>query len=472
MISTAWVIALGFLQILAIAFAFHAIKTARTPQGAVGWVIFLIAAPYLGIPSYLFLGHSKFRGIIAARRASERAVPDLEALWDRPSQEPINETTSISPDLKALERLAEMPICDGNTYQILIDGTSAFDAIFKAISEAENYILLQSYIIRDDGLGQVLKDLLVRRASDGLKVKVLYDAIGSANLSSTFIRQLRKAGAEVYDFHALWRFAHRFQLNFRNHRKILICDGKIGFVGGINFAEEYLGRDPKLGGWRDTHLRLDGPAVQQLQLAFVTDWNWATKKIPDLDWKGQQFKAGTKSLIVATGPGGSLETGSLFFATMIAMAKKRLWIASPYFVPDIDLCTSLKLAALKGIDVRILVPDKADNLLVELAGYAYFDELIEVGIRFYRYKQGFMHQKVILVDDTVAGIGTHNLDVRSCRLNFEITALLFGQKPANQVVEMLEKDFACSEPDDTSLSERPLLKRVGAPIARLFAPLL
>lgn len=212
--------------------------------------------------------------------------------------------------------------------------------------------------------------------------------------------------------------------------------------------------------------------VPQLQLVFAEDWHWAREEVLDLNWSQGAVGGGEDGLVMATGPGDPLETGSLYFATLINAARDRLWIASPYFVPDLDLCTALKLAALRGVDVRILIPNKADHLLVWLAAFAYFDELTQVGVRFYRYRDGFMHQKVIVVDDAVAGIGTHNLDVRSCRLNFEVTALLFGGGPAGDVARMLEGDFASSTVDEIHLADRSIWRRIGAPVARLFAPLL
>jgi len=472
MLAATIVFALTCLQIAAFYCAYQAIRMSRTPQGATGWVIFLIATPYLGVPAYLFLGHSKFKGFIAARRESQQVIAGLSALrsaYGRDASEFAGPDASIAA---ALESLAEMPIVRGNQYKLLVDGDATFTAIFDAISAAERYVLVAFYILRDDEIGRALRDRLIERAKAGVMVKVLYDAIGSTGLPGAFIENLRTEGVDICDFHSLRRPANRFQLNFRNHRKIVICDGVIGFVGGLNVGDEYLGRDPKFGRWRDTHLRLEGPMVLQLQLVFAEDWHWARKEVPDLNWEYGAVDGGTAGLIMATGPGDPMETGSLYFATLIGAARERLWIASPYFVPDLDLCTALKLAALRGVDVRILIPNKADHLLVWLAAFAYFDELTLLGVRFYRYRNGFMHQKVFMIDDKVAGIGTHNLDVRSCRLNFEVTALLFGSDPAGAVVRMLEEDFASSDLDEMRLDDRNAFRRIGAPVARLFAPLL
>jgi len=472
MLAATIVFALTCLQIAAFYFAFQAIRTSRTPQGATGWVIFLIAAPYIGVPAYLFLGHSRFKGFVAARRESQQVIAGLDALKTAYGRVAGETASPDAPSAAALENMAEMPIVRGNRYKLLVDGDATFGAIFQAVEAAEHYVLVAFYILRDDKLGRELRDRLVERAKAGVIVKVLYDAIGSTDLPDAFVDSLRADGVDICDFHSLRRPANRFQLNFRNHRKIVICDGAIGFVGGLNVGDEYMGRDPKFGRWRDTHLRLEGPMVPQLQLIFAEDWYWAREEVLDLNWSQGAVTDGEDGLIMATGPGDPLETGSLYFATLIGAARERLWIASPYFVPDLDLCTALKLAALRGVDVRILIPNKADHLLVWLAAFAYFDELTQVGVRFYRYKDGFLHQKVVVIDDAIAGIGTHNLDVRSCRLNFEVTALLFGGGPAGHVANMLEADFALSEIDGMRLADRSALRRIGAPVARLFAPLL
>lgn len=472
MLAATIVFALTCLQIAAFYFAFQAIRTSRTPQGATGWALFLIAAPYLGVPAYLFLGHSKFKGFVAARRESQRVIAGLDALKSAYGRDADESAGPEKQSAATLEHLAEMPIVRGNRYEVLIDGNATFTAIFDAILAAERYVLVAFYILRDDALGRELRDRLIERAKAGVTVKVLYDAIGSTGLPGAFVENLRAAGVDICDFHSLRRPANRFQLNFRNHRKIVICDGVIGFVGGHNVGDEYMGRDPKFGRWRDTHLRLEGPMVPQLQLVFAEDWHWAREEVLDLNWSQGAVTGGEDGLVMATGPGDPMETGSLYFAALIGTARERLWIASPYFVPDLDLCTALKLAALRGVDVRILIPNKADHLLVWLAAFAYFDELTQIGVRFYRYRDGFMHQKVVVIDDTVAGIGTHNLDVRSCRLNFEVTALLFGSGPASEVARMLEVDFASSEVDEIRLADRSALRRIGAPVARLFAPLL
>lgn len=470
--SLGWIVPtfLALLHAAAIVCALQAVRTARTPQGAVGWVVFLLAAPYFAIPGYLFLGHSRFPGYVSARRASQAVIGELEAM--RRSHRP-NGGGEARDSADAFARLAGMPVLSGNAAEILIDGDATFDSIFAAIDRAQSYVLIAFYILRDDRLGRALRDRLVARAREGVAVRVLYDALGSHGLPDSFPASLRAAGVEIHDFHSIRRAHSRFQVNFRNHRKIVVVDGRVAFVGGLNVGDEYMGRDPAFGHWRDTHLRLAGPIVSQVQLVFAEDWHWATEERVDLAWDAAPEGGALDALVVAPGPADPMETGSLFFCNAIAAARRRLWIASPYFVPDVDILTALKLAALRGVDVRLLVADRRDHLIVWLAAFAYFDEVRAAGVRVHRYADGFMHQKVLVVDDSFASIGSVNLDNRSCRLNFEITGLVFDAGFARRVAAMLEADFAKSFVYETPLeSAASRLRRYGAPVARLFAPIL
>ncbi|MFC2968486.1 cardiolipin synthase [Acidimangrovimonas pyrenivorans] len=473
-LSSVLVALYALVQVIAALFALRAIRTARTPQGAIGWVVFLIAAPHFAVPVFLFLGHRRYPGYVAARRAMAGIVDTLRAqAANHAPRPPAGDPGVERSRIAGFERLAEVPLVSGNGTKLLIDGEQTFDALFAAIEAAEHYVLVEAYIIRDDAVGQALAARLKAKARAGLRVCLLYDALGSNGLPNSYLDSLRAEGVEAYNSHALRHTRSRLQINFRNHRKIAVIDGQTGFVGGLNFGEEYLGRDPNMGPWRDTHLRIDGPAVAQLQLAFAEDWLWASgAKLDDLDWAPRVAPGDRNALVLATGPSDLFETGSLYFCNAIEAARERIWIASPYFVPDADILTALKLAALRGVDVRLLVPEKADHLLVWLAAYAYFDEVRTAGVRLYRYAPGFLHQKVLLVDDDMASVGTHNLDNRSCRLNFEISALIFDKAFAEEVAAMLQRDLGAAPEFTARLSEQGLWIRTAAPVARLFAPVL
>ncbi len=457
------------LEVVALWFSWKAISSSRTPQGSIGWVIFLIALPFLGIPLYLLFGHHKFSGYVIARRDSEEAVEGLKKLKDKNAPE-------VAPEfpVEIMERIAEMPSVRGNNMEILIDGDQTFSAIFDAIDAAQSYVLVQFYIIHNDTLGRRLKDRLIAASKRGVEVKFMFDAVGSIALPRQYYMDLRAAGVQTVDPREMRGPKNRFQINFRNHRKTVIVDGKIGFTGGLNVGDEYMGKSAEFGLWRDTHVRLTGPVVSQLQLIFAEDWHWATEQVllTNLNWVSPHDEKNMSGMIVSTGPGDDLETGMMFFFSAICAAKSRIWIATPYFVPDTDVLTALKHAALRGVDVRILVPDVVDHYTPWLAAFAYFDEIRDVGVQVWRYKEGFMHQKVVLVDDNLAAIGTSNLDNRSFRLNFEAMAVMFDARAAAETETFLRADFDRSEQLQTKLKDQRLMIRIGAPISRIFSPLL
>jgi len=367
-----------------------------------------------------------------------------------------------------------MPFTHSNGTHLLIDGEETFSAIFSGIESAEKYILVQYYIIKDDSIGREFKNRLIRKARSGVQVLLLYDEIGCLKLPSSTIRKLKGAGVDVQPFRGSRKRANRFQLNFRNHRKLVLVDGRKAYVGGLNVGDEYLGWDPKFGHWRDTHLEVTGPAVQCLQLAFMEDWYSSVNRIPELEWTPAAANNGNRNmLILPTGPADEFETCSLFFLHCINRAYERIWIASPYFVPDSPSVKALKLAALRGVDVRLLLPEKADHKFVYLASFSYLDETEPAGVRVFRYQPGFLHYKALLVDDYLSAVGTANLDNRSFRLNFELMAVVADHEFAGQVENMFQKDFDRSrEARLEDLVNRPLWFRVGAQTARLFAPLL
>ncbi len=454
----------------AILFSVRAAQTARTPQGAVGWVVFLLSAPMLGVPLYLFLGHHRFHGYRIARRESERVVEGIKSFADYSKPDP--ETMRMNS--RPFEALAHLPVSRGNGAELLIDGEATFKSIFQAIDQAKKYVLIQFYIIRDDELGMELQDKLIAAAKRGVHVRFMTDAVGSYGLPTEYLDTLREGGVDVADPREQRGPNFRFQLNYRNHRKTVVIDGETGFIGGHNVGVEYLGQDKKFGAWRDTHIKMTGHIVRQLQLIFTEDWHWAHDEdlIDLVDWTGSESEQDMNALLVATGPGDDTETGAMLFFAAIAEARERVWIASPYFVPDIDIMTALQHAALRGVDVRILVPDTIDHRLPWLAAFAYFDEIRDCGVRVFRYTDGFMHQKAFVVDDTLAAFGTTNLDNRSFRLNFEAMALFFDERAALAAEKMMLTDFEASYELTRNLQQQPWHVRYGAPLARLFSPIL
>jgi cardiolipin synthase len=399
------------------------------------------------VPAYWVLGRSKFRGYVVARQSGDLKLHELE----RDALERVRPHQVTNADdrgaILAAERLAKMPVVGRNQVELLVDGEDTFASILAGLDEARELILFQFYIFRDDGLGRELGARLIQKAKEGVRVYFLYDEIGSQSLSSSYVDELRAGGVRVTPFHSTRGTGNRFQLNFRNHRKIVVVDGRTGWVGGHNVGDEYLGKDPKFGEWRDTHVRITGPAVLGLQISFFEDWHWATDERLELSWEPHPAPEGDQAvLILPTGPADQTEAASLMFQHAIHSARHRIWIASPYFVPDEGVVGALKIAALRGVDVRVLIPDKPDQVLVYFSAYAFVGDMLANGIEVHRYLPGFLHQKVFLVDDSAAGVGTANLDNRSFRLNFEVTAVVDDEAFAKEVEGMLKADFARARP--------------------------
>ena len=450
--------------------AIDAIWHGRTSQGTLAWVLALAVIPFIALPLYLLFGSRKFHGYTKARKASKKAIKLLEKHQNQFYQDHIKATKSqhTSPTFRPLETLARLPLSDNNQVQLLINGEQTFAYIFQALDYAKQSILIQFYPIQDDQLGKRLQTMLLKKAQQGVNIYLLYDEIGSSGLNQNYIKTLRKAGIHCSRFNPL-QIQHRMQVNFRNHRKLIIIDGETCFIGGHNIGDEYLSLNPKIGHWRDTHVQIDGPATLAAQLSFLEDWYWATNKIPTLPWQPYSSEKNAKVLIIPGGPADSVETISLSFTHLIAQAQTRLWIATPYFIPDLNVMGALKLAALKGIDIRILLPQKTDSLLVPLATHSYVTELSQHGIQFFQYQVGFMHQKVMLIDQHLSFVGSANLDNRSLRINFELNALIESEEMASQVEIMLEHDFLQSKPYPLKQTK---LHTLLTKAARLFSPIL
>lgn len=454
----------------------QAVMSTRTSQGAIAWAVSLNTFPYAAVPAYWGLGQSKFDGYELLRRSEHLAESEAAQRVARKLKEDdlllIPTTPSEVSHTELLDHISRLPVTSGNSVNLLIDGKETFDAILAGMEAAKEYILFQFYILRDDELGQRCKEVLLKKAAEGVRVYVLYDELGSKELSPVYISDLQSAGVEIVPFNTTQGSGNRFRLNFRNHRKIVVVDGLVAYVGGHNVGDEYLGKDPVLSPWRDTHVELRGPVVQCIQAPFVEDWNWATKTTMELNWDPERAEGGnTSAACIPTGPADTLETGTLFFLHAINSAQQRLWIVSPYFIPDEQLMSALQLAALRGVDVRILIPQNPDHLHVYLSGLSYLEEAKEAGVKIYRYQPGFLHQKVWLIDDSVAAVGTANLDNRSMRLNFEITMLMLGKEFASEVEQMLEADFANSKlASATEYTQRALPFRFLVRVCRLLAP--
>ncbi len=469
-------LALSLLYLLGLIASVDALLRSNNSQSAIAWSLSLAMFPILVLPLYLVLSGRSFNGYVNARQQGEH---EIHKLVERVSEK-------LLPNVKAhfelfpayyevLEQLAKMPFSRFNRASLLVDGKATFAAIADHIEQAQEYILFQFFIIKEDRLGNQFKDLLIKKARQGVRVYFVCDAIGSHGLSQKYVTELIEAGVQFVEFNGTkGKKAQRFRINFRNHRKIVVVDGKSAFVGGHNVGVEYLGEHSTLSPWRDTHVLVQGPAVLGVQLAFLEDWFWMEDSIPDLIWEPViDEEENQRVLVVPSGPSDSLSTCALLFAQLIHTAQNRVWIVSPYFVPDDTVISALQLAVMRGVDVRIMLPENPDHFLVFLAGFSYLAETIPQGIRVFKYQKGFLHQKVILVDEALAGIGTANFDNRSFHLNFELTILFADDPMLSQVEKMLLTDFnQCRELTMGDIEKRNLIFKLAVRIARLLSPLL
>jgi len=467
-----WLITLSYVA--GIVGSVHAITTARTAPGAIAWSVSMVSFPFIAVPAYLIFGRSKFEGGVQAYNQRQDEIDTLAAEI-RANLQPHNIASPARPGVyEALRQLSGFELTQGNHAELLIDGVATFDSIIDGISRADKYVLVQFYMFHDDGLGRRMQAALIERAQAGVRVYMLYDEVGSGGLPRAYVDELRAAGVKVSAFKPTQGAGNRFQLNFRNHRKMVVVDGETGWVGGHNVGDEYLGLDPDFSPWRDTHVRLDGPVVMQLQSVLLADWYWATRDLPELDWAPKLPEAGdVNAIIVASAPSQRLETAGLMFTTALHSAQRRIWLSAPYFVPDEAVLKALELAALRGVDVRIITTGKWDSLPVYLAAFHFIDQLRDLGIRFYAFEPGFLHEKVMLIDDEVSTVGTANFDNRSFRLNFEVTALIQNRQFAAEMEQMFEADFAAASViDPAELDKKPFWWWFGVRLSRLMSPVL
>jgi cardiolipin synthase len=463
-----WLFAANYL--LAIGFAVSEIFRSRTSQGSIAWIITLLILPFPMTLLYAIFGLKSFDDYTAVQTHTGRVLRKVRAAKTKILDQPATD------EFPVLANVSQLPFLSGNDVELLIDGEATFASIFEGISRAQNVLLLQFYIIHDDELGREFAERLIERAKAGVRIYLLYDDVGCFWLPKAYKLRLRAAGIRIHGFnhrHRILRILGPTRIQYRNHRKIVIADGKEAWIGGLNVGDEYMGRSKVFGHWRDTHVRFKGPSVLAANLSFREDWEWATgEDLNDLPTSTEV--AGDQSmLIMPTGPADELESCAIAFDDVIGQSQKRLWIVSPYFVPDLSMETALFAAQMRGVDVRVLIPEKPDHRIVWLASIAYANRMVKHGIDIYRYPSGFLHQKVILVDDKIAGVGTVNFDNRSFRINFEITMWFTGDKMIKDVEKMLRRDFSDADKVEKVVpGSQGIVMRFLAQSARLLSPIL
>ncbi len=464
-------------EALALFSAIHALGNVRTSQAAVAWTVGLITFPLISLPMYWVFARNRFQGYREAiREVGAHHRGSMSAIRNAILTRRNARCTDNATPLDRVADVLDTPITTANQFQLLIDGESTFNQIIKAIGTAEKYVYIEFFIMRDDQLGNRVADALIARAADGVAVRILYDEVGSHQLSRKYINRLTEAGVEIRAFDTRQGWINRFQINFRNHRKLVVIDGHTAIVGGLNIGDEYLGIAAGKEAWRDTAITVRGQIARQIQAVFASDYYWAARRdLPEADWESPpDLDEGIgRGAVCATGPADLRPRATMMFAAAAAAAEHRLWISSPYLVPDDAVVVALHMAKARGVDVRVMIPSKADHYAVYLAGFYYEQELGEAEIPVYRYHAGFLHQKCVLVDDNLALIGSTNLDNRSLHLNFELMVAVEQEQLVRDVHDMLETDFSGAVISNScDAPVRWWYERAGTAVARLLSPVL
>lgn len=458
------------------------------PHKTLSWVLVLVFVPVLGVVGYLFFsGKLYFREkrLVTAKRHMDQYV--RSRLMTRFPRLGSSQIVMSDPALRPYGQVARMNRNYGQSFysednqgELFVQGAAKFDALFKDILEAKESIHLLYYIVRPGELAQKMVSLLAEKARQGVEVKFLYDDIGSLTVRPRYFRELTAAGGEVKAFFPRV-LGINLAINYRNHRKIAVIDGRIGYLGGMNLADEYIHGIGRLRPWRDTHMRITGSAVALLQMRFLMDWEATTgnRSSPEeidryFDIPAEPAKAGSLGMqVVSSGP-DNLRDDEIrdAFIQMIILARKRVIIQTPYFIPDPAFNAALKIAAQSGVEVELMLPGVADHHVVYLASHSFLRDLIDLGIKVYHYR-GFLHAKMIVIDSSIASVGTTNIDNRSFALNFEINAFVYDREFALRCEEVFEADLERSYPIDNHwFRSRPLWWNGASAVTRLLAPLL
>jgi len=445
------------------------------------WLMVLLFLPGVGFILYLMFGQNVSRWKIYRLKEEYRARLErrIEGQRAKFSEDRIH---YHDPDMADYRDMIYMNLTSAhaiftqdNRVETFTDGQDKFDALIRDIRRARDHVHLMYYIVRNDGTGGRLLDALTEKAREGVEVRFLYDHIGCTKLPRGFFDPLEAAGGRTAAFFPSRIPFLNFKLNYRNHRKLAIIDGQIGYIGGFNVGDEYVGLNPRFGYWRDTHLRMEGSAVHFMQARFMLDWNISAPE--ELDEDGRFFPTppphdGTGVQIVTSGPDNELEQIKNGYIKMIHAAKEYVYIQTPYFIPDDSLLTALKMAALSGVDVRIMIPARPDHKWVYWASYSYLSEVLAVGVKCFLYRRGFLHAKTVVMDDKVASVGTANIDIRSFKLNFEVNAFVYDTAFAGEQRKIYERDMAsCTELTYALYRSRPIGTKLKESVARLLSPI-
>jgi len=453
----------------------------RYPTTTLLWLAVLALIPLVGFFIFLLLGHTYFKD----KRFSHKAENDRRIKHKAAEQLQDLEESIVDiddPDYLPFLGMARMLILQddalltyNNQVKVYSDGNEKFDDLFEAIAGAEEHIHIEYYIIRNDDLGKKLATELAKKAREGVEVRLLYDGVGGKGLPKDFFKELRDAGGQAVGFFERWLGVY-LRFNHRNHRKIAVIDGKTAFVGGYNIGVEYLGQG-ELGNWRDAAVRIEGHGAMLAQLRFMLDWGYETGELREYDKKYfpvQEDRKGAFVQIVSSGPDSVDENIKHAYIKMINSAKESVYIQTPYFVPDAAVADALRIAAMSGVDVRIMIPCKPDHMFIYWAGYGNIGWLLDNGVRAFKYEDGFIHAKTVVVDGLVGAVGSANWDVRSFKLNFETQAIIYDREVGADLKKRFEEDIdqRCSELTKEMYADRGAMIKMKETVALLFSDLL
>ncbi|MBL8260576.1 MAG: cardiolipin synthase [Candidatus Competibacteraceae bacterium] len=477
-LNLATVLSLGWLLWLVI-MGVGLILERRSPTATLAWLLALLFMPYIGAVIYFLFGPRRLRRRrLRYSRARTRLIKSAhERLRHDENPLPGFPETGLEQQLATLlKRSGQRVPVAALDVRLLETGDDCFEAIMAAVAGATHHVHLEYYIWQPDGIGTRLRDLLIEKARAGVQVRLLLDAIGSNSVKRAFLKPLVEAGASTAWFNPirLPRLGPS-HMNFRTHRKIVVADGRVGFIGGINISDHHSSFSSNEDAWRDTHLRIDGEPVQRLQFIFLEDWYFATEQAPFEPEFFPPFAEQPQNVwlhVVESGPDGHQDAIAKFFFAAITGAQQQILLTTPYFVPTEALTTALITASLRGVEVRILVPKRSDSRLVTAAARSYYDELVSAGIRIDEYGPPMLHAKVLVIDKRIAAVGSANFDNRSFTLNFEIMAALYDTAIAQALIRTFEADLKLARPYVKPGRRAPIGQRLFESAARLLSPLL
>jgi len=446
----------------------------RNPTRSLSWVLVLLFLPVLGMIFYLLLGQNYRKQKIISKKSIRRVTDRPVASFDINQ---LNTGHMAERQLSLVKMLYKNSDAAGYAYnkiEVLPTGESTFNAVFEAIRNAKDHIHIEFFIFDDDRISNQLRELLIQKAREGLRVRMIYDYWGSFVLSKKYLKSLKDAGVFVRSFLPLRLRFSRSKINYRNHRKLVIVDGKIGFTGGLNVADRYIYGN-LLGPWRDTFVRLEGAAVHGLQLLFMVDWYFVERKLLVHEKYFPEPEKFDDNLvqIVSSGPDTDWEAIMQGIASAVMSATKYIYIHTPYFMPNEVVATCIQMAALSGVDVRLMIPTRSDSRLSDASTSSYLGQMLEAGVRVYRYKNGFLHSKAIVIDDFISIVGSCNMDERSFTQNFEANAFIYEPKTAIHLKSLFVWDTEnCEEVTLESWTNRKRRQKLKESFARLFSPLM